>query len=149
LQAINDLYANELHLFRNLFLPSVKLVRKVRVGSRTRRIYGMPQTPFARVCASPASDPERIAVLQRQQQELDPFQLSRAIQAKLEHIFQLSRELTMCGKTPAPLLQNTERQISKTKRKQRPTKNTTERNEEKCQSAKLTKKPRRVVSYVP
>jgi len=28
LQAINDLYANELHLFRNLFLPSVKLVRK-------------------------------------------------------------------------------------------------------------------------
>jgi hypothetical protein len=45
LEAINDLYANELGLFRNLFLPSVKLVRKVRVGSRTRRIYGKPQTP--------------------------------------------------------------------------------------------------------
>jgi len=33
-------------------------------------------------CASPAADPERIAELKRQQQELDPFQLSRTIQAK-------------------------------------------------------------------
>jgi len=148
LAAINDLYANELHLFRNLFLPSVKLVRKVRVGSRTRRIYGMPQTPFERVCASPACDPERIAALQRQKQALDPFQLSRAIQAKLEHIFQLSQELTMRGKTNAPLLQNTERQVPKTKRKQPPAKNTTERNEEKCRP-KVAKKPRLVVTYVP
>ncbi len=94
LEAINDLYANELRLFRNLFLPSVKLLRKVRMGSRTRRIYGVPQTPFQRVCASPASDPARIAELKRLQQQLDPFQLSRTIQAKLEHVFQLSRELT-------------------------------------------------------
>jgi hypothetical protein len=94
LKAINDLYAHELGLFRNLFLPSVKLQHKVRMGSRTRRIYGVPETPFQRVCASPASDPERIAELKRQQQQLDPFQLSRTIQDKLEHIFQLSRELT-------------------------------------------------------
>lgn len=99
LEAINDLYANELRLFRNLFLPSVKLVRKVRIGSRTRRIYGVPQTPFERVCASPASDPERIGELKRQQQQLDPFQLSRTIQAKLEHIFQLSQELAVRGTT--------------------------------------------------
>ena len=91
-KAIHDLYANEVRLFRNLFLPSVRLER---VGSRTRRIYGPPQTPFERVCASPACDPERIAELKRQQQELDPFQLSREIQAKLERIFQLSQELAL------------------------------------------------------
>jgi hypothetical protein len=39
-----------------------------------------PGPPAA--CASPAADPERIAELKRQQQELDPFQLSRTIQAK-------------------------------------------------------------------
>jgi hypothetical protein len=33
LEAINDLYRNELRLTMNMFLPSVKLVRKVRVGS--------------------------------------------------------------------------------------------------------------------
>ena len=100
LQAINDLYANELHRFRNLFLPSVKLVRKVRVGSRTRRIYGKPQTPFERVCASPASDPARIAALKRRQQELDPFALSRAIQTKLEHIFSAQPRAGRARETP-------------------------------------------------
>jgi hypothetical protein len=100
LQAINDLYGNELHRFRNLFLPSVKLVRKVRVGSRTRRIYGKPQAPFERVCASPASDPARIAALKRQQQELDPFALSRAIQTKLEHIFSAQPRAGRARETP-------------------------------------------------
>lgn len=104
LEAINDLYANELCLFRNLFLPSVKLLRKVRIGSRTRRIYGVPQTPFERVCASPAADPEWIAELKRQQQELDPFRLSSTIQAKLEQIFQLSWELAVRGKPDPPNL---------------------------------------------
>src|SRR5206468_11427335 len=50
-EAINDLYRNELRRFQNLFLPSVKLVRKERVGSKTRRRYDRPQTPFERVLA--------------------------------------------------------------------------------------------------
>lgn len=41
LEAMNDLYQNELRLFQNLFQPSVKLVRKVRVGSRVKRVYGV------------------------------------------------------------------------------------------------------------
>jgi hypothetical protein len=36
--AMNALYRTELRLFQNLFLPSVKLVRKVRAGSRVRRV---------------------------------------------------------------------------------------------------------------
>lgn len=110
-KTINDLYANEIRLFRNLFLPSVKLQRKIRVGSRTRRIYGPPQTPFARVCASPTADPQRIAELKRQQKDLDPFQLSRTIQAKLERIFQLSRELAGRGKTAATVRSDHEREM--------------------------------------
>jgi hypothetical protein len=94
LQAINDLYRNELRLFQNLFLPSVKLQKKVRVGSRVRRHYPPPQTPFQRLCAcaSPAVAPPRIAELQRLRDTLDPFLLSRLIQTKLERIFQLSAE---------------------------------------------------------
>jgi len=42
LAAINDLYRHELRLFQNLFLPSVKLVRKERIGSRLRRRYDAP-----------------------------------------------------------------------------------------------------------
>ncbi len=91
-EAMNELYRNELCLFQNLFMPSVKLQKKVRIGSRLRRVYEPPQTPFQRVCASPAADPKRVAELQRLRQTLDPFQLSATIQAKLEGIFRLSTE---------------------------------------------------------
>jgi len=93
--AINDLYRNELRLFQNLFLPSVKLESKLRIGSRLRRRYQTPQTPFQRLCAcaSPAVDPQRVAELQRLRNTLDPFVLSQLIQTKLERIFQLSAEV--------------------------------------------------------
>jgi len=118
-KAINDLYTNEVTLFRNLFLPSVKLERKIRVGSRTRRIYGPPQTPFERVCASPASDPERIAELKRQQRELDPFELSRKIQAKLERIFQFSKELTPRAEKLSWLRTDGDRELLETKKRRK------------------------------
>jgi hypothetical protein len=93
-EAINDLYRNELRLFQNLFLPSVKLERKVRVGSRLRRRYQAPQTPFQRLSACPNSvlHPDRVAELKRRRDTLDPFVLSHIIQTKLERIFQLSAE---------------------------------------------------------
>ena len=50
-EAINDLYRRELRLFQNLFLPSVKLAQKERVGSRLRRRYQAPQTPLQRLAA--------------------------------------------------------------------------------------------------
>ncbi|MGH9403704.1 MAG: hypothetical protein ACRD2P_16580 [Terriglobia bacterium] len=91
-EAINDLYRNELRPFQNLFLPSVKLENKERVGSLLRRRYEAPQTLWQRVAASPVTDPARMAELRRQRQTHDPFQLSETIQAKLEEIFQLSPE---------------------------------------------------------
>jgi hypothetical protein len=49
--AINDLYRHELRLWLNLYLPSVKLVKKIRVGSKVRRVYDAAQTPLERVLA--------------------------------------------------------------------------------------------------
>ena len=59
LTASTALYANELRLLQNLFLPSVKLLRKERVGSRLRRRYDAPRTPLDRVLASPRSTAPR------------------------------------------------------------------------------------------
>ena len=96
-EAMNDLYQHELRLFQNLFLPSVKLAMKERVGSRLRRRYEAPQTPFQRVMGSPAVDGQRIAELRQQRETLDPFLLSQTIQAKLERIFQLSTNVKENG----------------------------------------------------
>jgi hypothetical protein len=98
LEALNDLYSRELPVFQNLFLPSVKLRRKVRVGSKLKRVYDSPQTPFQRVCASKQAIPTKVAQLQQWRDTLDPFELSQQIERKLERIFQLSGSQTVSKK---------------------------------------------------
>ncbi len=88
--AMNGLYSHELCLWLNLFLPSVKLVKKVRVGSKVRRVYEAPRTPFERVKACAQANPEQVARLEQLRKGLDPFQLGRIIERKLERISQLA-----------------------------------------------------------
>jgi len=88
--AMNDLYRNELRLWMNLFLPSVKLLKKVRVGSKVRRVYEPPRTPFERVRECPQADPDKVARLEELKKRLDPFQLSRIIERQLERISRLA-----------------------------------------------------------
>ncbi len=102
LAAMNRLYEGDLRLFQNLFLPSVKLVRKVRVGSRTRRIYDAPQTPFERVLACPEPDPVQVRRLKALQKRLDPFELSRSIDQQLELIHRLATTGRRPARRPTP-----------------------------------------------
>jgi transposase InsO family protein len=88
--AINDLYGHELRLWLNLYLPSVKLLRKVRVGSKVRRVYDGPRTPFERVKTCPQADRERVARLEELRKSLDPFQLGKIIERKLARISRLT-----------------------------------------------------------
>jgi len=90
LAAINDLYDHELRLMMNLFQPSVKLLRKTRVGARYRRIYDAPQTPLDRLLATPGVDRATLQALQRQRARLDPFTLAATIERKLRRIYQLA-----------------------------------------------------------
>ena len=90
LEAMNDLYRNELKLFQNLFQPSVKLVKKIRIGSRLKRLYDKPKTPFQRVSEYPQADPDKVAPLKKLLESLDPFELSKTIDQKLERIYQMA-----------------------------------------------------------
>jgi len=149
--ALDDLYRGELRLFQNLFLPSVKLARKERIGSRLRRHYEAAQTPFQRVADSPGADSERVVELRRLRATLDPFQLSQTIQAKREGIFQLSREAVLTKQASSPVSPQEEKRketkpitAARAKRAERKTKTkTTAKNRRK-------EKPRRrrVTFYV-
>jgi len=90
MEAMNDLYRHELRWWLNLFLPSVKLQEKIRVGSKLRRVYGPPQTPLQRVLACEQADADRVAELQRLRERLDPFQLAQGIDRKLQRIYALA-----------------------------------------------------------
>ena len=89
LAAINAVYA-DLRLLQNLFLPSVKLQRKERVGARVRRRYDAPQTPLDRVRACPGADPAAVTALVRLRARLDPFALAARIDRQLEAIYALA-----------------------------------------------------------
>jgi len=89
-EAINNLYRHELRWWMNLYLPSVKLVKKVRVGSKVRRVYDAAPTPFERVLAGAQTKPEQVAELKRLRPSLDPFQLGKVIDQKLQHIYDLA-----------------------------------------------------------
>lgn len=101
LTALNALYT-DLRLFQNLFQPSMKLIRKVRVGSRLIRRYDPPQTPFERVQACGQANPIRLTALQRVLKTTDPFALSRRIDQHLERLWALATRVTRTPREAVP-----------------------------------------------
>jgi len=87
--ALNDLYANELRLYMNVFQPSVKLIRTVRKGSRKVRRYDEPRTPLDRLAEMPGADRQKVEQLLHLRSRLDPFALSKIIRRKLERIWEM------------------------------------------------------------
>jgi len=85
---LNDLYTQEWRLFHNFFLPSVKLLAKERIASKTIRRYDPPKTPYQRVMQSHLITPAIKKELSAQLKTLNPFQLKAAIEVKLKKIFQ-------------------------------------------------------------
>ena len=86
---LNKLYTHEWRLFHNFFCPSVKLVAKQRIASKTIKRYDNPKTPFQRVMESPHI-PENVKHnLKEQSLSLNPFLLRKAMEIKLKRIFML------------------------------------------------------------
>lgn len=91
LTAINALY-EELRLLQNLFLPSVKLVEKRRVGARLRRRYDRPRTPLERLETCADADPVKLRALAQLCAQLDPFALAQQIDQGLARIYRLANQ---------------------------------------------------------
>ncbi|MFN2182972.1 MAG: transposase, partial [Anaerolineae bacterium] len=78
LDLLNTLYAR-LHLYVNFFLPVMKLEEKVRIGSRVKRIYDDPLTPYARLLANHHVSDENKAELREAYSYLDLIDLRQRI----------------------------------------------------------------------
>lgn len=87
LRLLNDLYQNELRLFKNFFQPVMKLVSKERAGGRIHRKYDLPQTPYQRVMADAEISQEVKMSLRGVYESLNPAALKRAIDAKLHLLY--------------------------------------------------------------
>jgi hypothetical protein len=90
LAAMNELYQGELRCFQNLFMPSVKLMSKTRIGSRLRRRYDQPRTPLDRLIACQGAKNPRVAALRALCRRLNPFNLADTLDRRLRLIHALS-----------------------------------------------------------
>ena len=78
-------------LFRSLFRPALKLKSKEREGSRIRRVYEKPQTPYERVQASAQVSVAKKAELQTLKARLNPFALAAQVEGELKAIEAIRR----------------------------------------------------------
>jgi hypothetical protein len=90
LAVLNELY-EKLRLYKNFFLPSLKLKEKIREGGKIRRKYEEPRTPYRRILESkqiPAAAKQR---LKAQYASLSVAQLHREIEALRNRLFDLGK----------------------------------------------------------
>ena len=86
---MNDLYKNEISLLNNYFLPNFKLIKKERVESKIIKKHDKPATPYQRLMSSKYITEEKKQELTEIYNQLNPFELKKAIQKKLNVIFSM------------------------------------------------------------
>lgn len=89
LELMNDLYRNEIRLYKNFFMANVKLIDKRRVGAhgeKIKRIYDKAKTPYQRVLLCDQIEEVAKQKLREQYDNLNPAELRRQILAKLEKL---------------------------------------------------------------
>jgi hypothetical protein len=89
LAIIQDLYRHDLRLFKNFFQPVMKLARKERIGGRSKRSYDLPRTPYQRLLESGQLSADKAPQLRDLYLSLNPAELKRRIDKKLETLYEL------------------------------------------------------------
>ena len=89
---MNDLYHNELRLYKNFFQPVMKLASKERVGGRIKRRYEAARTPYQRLMESHQTPEIVRQELEYVYRSLNPAELKRNIDAKLDRLYEVYEE---------------------------------------------------------
>jgi len=89
---LNDLYTKEWRLFHNFFCPSVKLMAKKRIGSKTIKHHDSPKTPYQRIMESQHIQESVKLALTKQLDKLNPFLLRKIMDNKLNKIFSVNNK---------------------------------------------------------
>ncbi len=84
---LNDLYGNELRLYKNFFQPVMKLVSKERIAGKIHRRYDRPTTPYRRVAELKEISKQTTLELKKIHDLLNPAHLKREIERKLDLLY--------------------------------------------------------------
>jgi hypothetical protein len=80
---MNDIYQNEWRLLNNFFTAARKQTSKVRMGSKFKRTFDKPATPFQRVLEDQTISVVEKDKLRQTYAVLNPFELKKSLDKKL------------------------------------------------------------------
>lgn len=89
---MNEIYRDYWNPLHNFFLPQMQLTSKERFGSRIRKKYDFPKTPFARLKLAPNVSEEEKAKAELRMKSLNPFHLKQGLEQKLDLFFKLLKQ---------------------------------------------------------
>lgn len=89
---MNEIYRDYWNPLNNFFLPQMQLMSKERIGSRIKKKYDFPKTPFERIKLAPNVSEEEKAKLAIRMKSLNPFELKKGLEQKLDLFFRLLKQ---------------------------------------------------------
>lgn len=89
---MNEIYRDYWNPLHNFFLPQMQLLSKERIGSRIKKKHDFPKTPFERLKLAPNVAEEEKAKLVIRMKSLNPFDLKRGLEQKLDLFFSLLKK---------------------------------------------------------
>lgn len=94
---MNEIYRDYWNPLHNFFLPQMQLQSKERVGSRIRKKHDSPKTPFERLKLQRLKlhqgvTEEALTELEKRYQSLNPFEIKKGLERRLDQFFTLLRQ---------------------------------------------------------
>ena len=86
---INEIYQVYFNPLQNFFIPSQKLIKKERIGSKIKKIYDEPKTPYQRLLESTYLSSLQKRKLREQYSQKNPIFLSNELNTRLKELFKL------------------------------------------------------------
>lgn len=98
---MNEIYQAYWNPLWNYFTPVMKLVEKTRVGSKYKKKYDVPQTPYQRLMSSGSLSIQQRKHLKERFEGHNPFYLKQQLEIKLKIFFDkveyYEKKKLMCG----------------------------------------------------
>ncbi len=95
-EMVNELYEKAWLPLRNYFVPTMKLIEKIRIGSKVTKKYDSPKTPCDRILDCDKVDESKKERLRKKRAEFDPIKLSQLLESKLSPILERVAEIERC-----------------------------------------------------
>lgn len=108
LELLNEIYSY-LRVYTNFFQPTMKLVKKTRIGSKVKKKYDAPKTPYRRLMKCSYISKTAKAKLAREYKSINPAELKRTITRLVDRLFEINmtkEKPTRKEETP-PILSST------------------------------------------